>query len=243
MATASACKTMFINISPSSSELWRVNGQEPAAAGHIPGAAAEVGESTGQEDSQEASATRALCTLFTTHHHEGPAQPVNEKAQSTAPHRQDQVVEWMRGGVFWISIMTMFVCCGIAVVDSVQGFSTVLQLTKSFTLTSLFLRDLCTVLSPALLFSLISCAPPSAQREKVHLVRTACCWAWAGTTYDWLSKNRYGGMQICGTWRHLCCVQNWLNEIFKRLKTVVFRSRSWSSHVASVCEQLWVFRD
>lgn len=50
-----------------------------------------MGEPAGQEDSQEAAATRALCTLLATRVHEGSAQPVYEEAQSTAPHQQEQV--------------------------------------------------------------------------------------------------------------------------------------------------------
>lgn len=38
-----------------SSELRRLDGQEPAAAGHLPGGAAEMGEPAGEEDPQEAS--------------------------------------------------------------------------------------------------------------------------------------------------------------------------------------------
>lgn len=53
------------------SQLRCVNGQEPAAAGRVPGRAAEVGQSSGQEDSQEASTSRALCTLLTACLHEG----------------------------------------------------------------------------------------------------------------------------------------------------------------------------
>lgn len=73
------------------SKLRRVNGQEPPAAGYIPGRSAEVGKPTGQEDPQEASSGRALCTLLTTRFHEGPAQPVHEEAESTASHQQKQL--------------------------------------------------------------------------------------------------------------------------------------------------------
>lgn len=80
------------------SQLRRVYGQEPPAAGRVPGGAAEVGEQAGEEDPQEATAARALCTLLATRLHEGPTQPVHEEAQSTAPHQQEQV-ESRRGGV------------------------------------------------------------------------------------------------------------------------------------------------
>lgn len=52
-----------------------------------------MGEPTGQEDSQEAPSNRALCALLTSGIHESSAQPVHEKAQQTAAHRQEQVVE------------------------------------------------------------------------------------------------------------------------------------------------------
>lgn len=55
-----------------------------------------MGESTGQEDPQEASTPRALCTLLATRLHEGPAQPVHEETQSTAPHQQEQVAKQTR---------------------------------------------------------------------------------------------------------------------------------------------------
>lgn len=50
-----------------------------------------MGEPAGKENSQEASSTRALCTVIATRLHEGSAQPVHEEAQSTAPHQQEQV--------------------------------------------------------------------------------------------------------------------------------------------------------
>lgn len=56
-----------------------------------------MGEQAGEEDPQEATAARALCTLLATRLHEGPTQPVHEEAQSTAPHQQEQV-ESQRGG-------------------------------------------------------------------------------------------------------------------------------------------------
>lgn len=77
---------------PPSSELRRVNGKEPAAAGRLAGGAAEVGEPAGEEDPQETSAGRNLPTLLPTHLHEGPAKPVAEEAQSTASRQQEQVM-------------------------------------------------------------------------------------------------------------------------------------------------------
>lgn len=77
----------------SSSELRRVCSQEPAPAGSLPGGAAEVGEPTGQEDSQEAPPSRAVCTLLPPRVHEGSGQPVHEEAQQTAAHHQEQVAE------------------------------------------------------------------------------------------------------------------------------------------------------
>ena len=99
----------IIMVLPTSSELRRVHGKEPALAGHISGRAAEVGEPTGQENSKEASATRALCTLLTTGLHEGPAQPVHEEAKSTAPHQQEQVAEQTRESISLCSQCVLFV--------------------------------------------------------------------------------------------------------------------------------------
>lgn len=82
---------------PSASELRRVLGQEPAAAGPDPGGAAEVGEPAGQEDSQEAAGAGAICALLAARLHEGPAQPVREEAQSTAAHQQEQVANQTTG--------------------------------------------------------------------------------------------------------------------------------------------------
>lgn len=55
------CDRSLLNVTlpqsfSTTSELRRFLGQEPAAAGRVAGGAAEVGEPTGQEDSQEASA-------------------------------------------------------------------------------------------------------------------------------------------------------------------------------------------
>lgn len=99
---------MSVMFSPTTSELRRVYGQEPATAGHIPGGAAEVGEPTGEEDSQEASPARALCSLLAPRLHEGPAQPVHEEAQSTAPHQQEQV-DKTRDGVGAVFLRGRFV--------------------------------------------------------------------------------------------------------------------------------------
>lgn len=78
---------------PPSSELRRIDGEEPAAAGRLAGGAAEMGEPAGEEDPQEASTCRNLSTLLPTHLHEGPAKPVHEEAQSTASYQQEQVVK------------------------------------------------------------------------------------------------------------------------------------------------------
>lgn len=59
-----------------------------------------MGEPAGEEDPQEAAAARAVCTLLAPGVREGPAQPVHEEAQSTAPNQQEQVPEQLRvGGV------------------------------------------------------------------------------------------------------------------------------------------------
>lgn len=76
---------------PPCSELRRIDGQEPAAAGHLTGGAAEMGEPTGEEDPEETSTGWEPSTLLPAHLHEGPAKPVHEEAQSTASHQQEQV--------------------------------------------------------------------------------------------------------------------------------------------------------
>lgn len=92
---------------PPSSELRRIDGKEPAAAGRLAGGAAEMGEPAGEEDPQEAPTRRNLSTLLPTHLHEGPAKPVHEEAQSTASYQQEQVVKltkratWTPSGAGW----------------------------------------------------------------------------------------------------------------------------------------------
>lgn len=73
------------------SELRHISSQEPAAVGHLPGRAAEVGEPAGEEDPQEAPDAGAVRTLLAPRLHEGSVQPVLEEAHSTAPTQQDQV--------------------------------------------------------------------------------------------------------------------------------------------------------
>lgn len=82
---------LFVVYDPTGSELRRVDGQEPTAAGNFPGGAAEVGEPAGKEDPQEAARARAVCALLAPGVLQGPAQPVHEEAQSTAAHQQEQV--------------------------------------------------------------------------------------------------------------------------------------------------------
>lgn len=55
-----------------------------------------MGEPAGEEDSEEAPPTGAVCALLATRLHEGPAQPVHEEAQSTAPLQQEQVGHGVR---------------------------------------------------------------------------------------------------------------------------------------------------
>lgn len=81
------------------SELRRIDGKEPAAAGRLTGGAAEMGEPTGEEDPQETSTRRELSTLLPAHLHEGPAKPVHQEAQSTASHQQEQVVNLVTAAV------------------------------------------------------------------------------------------------------------------------------------------------
>lgn len=83
---------------PPYSELRRVDGEEPAAAGHLTGGAAEMGQPTGEEDPEETSTRWELSTLLPAHLHEGPAKPIHEEAQSTAPHQQEQVVNLVPHG-------------------------------------------------------------------------------------------------------------------------------------------------
>lgn len=92
---------MFVCYDPTGSELRRVDGQELAASGHFPGGAAEVGEPAGKEDPQEAPRARTVCTLLAPGVRQGPAQPVNEEAQSTAAHQQEQVGSgwWEQAGL------------------------------------------------------------------------------------------------------------------------------------------------
>lgn len=52
-----------------------------------------MGEPTGEKDTQEASSTRPLCSIFSQNFHEGTAKPIHQTTKSTASSKQTKVTQ------------------------------------------------------------------------------------------------------------------------------------------------------
>lgn len=52
-----------------------------------------MGKPTGEKNTQEASSTRPLCSIFSQNFHEGTAKPVHQTTKSTASSKQTEVTQ------------------------------------------------------------------------------------------------------------------------------------------------------
>lgn len=75
------------------SVLWYFYGKESTTVSEFYGRTAEMGEPTGEKDTQEASSTRPLCSIFSQNFHEGTAKPIHQTTKSTASSKQTKVTQ------------------------------------------------------------------------------------------------------------------------------------------------------